>query len=824
MRLIETILQDLRYSFRTLAKSPGFTLVAVLTLALGIGANTAIFSMIDWLLLRPLPVKDPGQLAYLVTQPADNNYNNGFSYPNFEDIRDRTRSVFSHVAGVQIVQQDGIIVNGASTPIWTNYVTGDFFNLLGIRPGLGRFILPSEGKIAGADPVLVISDAYWRSRFGGDPAIIGRKVEVNGRPVTIVAVAPRGFTGPIALLDTQGYLPLGMAAGNIEDQKNFLTDRATVSMFILARLKPGVTLAQAQPLLDVIAKQLAREYPRIDNWKSLRASALTSAPPHANPVNPIGPTAAIFLSFAALVLLLACVNLAGLLLVRAGIRAREMAVRSALGAARSRLLRQLLTDSLVLALAGCAGGILIGIAASKALSSFPVGAGIPVHLDFAFSWRVYAFAVAAALATGIAVGLIPAVRGSRANASDFLRESSRSASARTHRLRSALVVAEIGGSLTLLIVAGLFVRSLRMVQHTDLGFDPKAVLNLTMDPHAAGLDPHKGRRFFDDLLDRLRALPGVEAASVDGTSPMSDEQYGSAVAIDGAPAPKGERLPQAQYDAVSPGYFATMKIPLLRGRDFLRTDSETAPRVAIINDEMARRDWPAQDPIGRHFVLQEDPGHTVQVIGIAANSRTTSLSDPIGPVFYLPFAQRYIQPATVLVRVTGSDPASLAPAVRETVRSIEPAMPVFGVETMNAALHSLNGLGLYQMGAWLAGAMGVLGMLLAILGVYGVVSYSASERTHEIGIRMALGARPQNILKMMILRGFVIVGAGVTIGLLVAAGVSRSIANLLVGVAPLDPVTFVAAALLLGSIALLACYIPAVRATRVDPLISLRRD
>ncbi|HTS77485.1 MAG TPA: ABC transporter permease [Bryobacteraceae bacterium] len=824
MRFIETILQDLRYSLRTLLKSPGFTLVAVLTLSLGIGANTGIFSMIDWLLLRPLPVKDAGQLAYLVARPADDNYNNGFSYLNFLDIRDRTRSVFSHVAGVQIMQQDGLTVNGASTPIWTNYVTGDFFNLLGIRPALGRFILPSEGKTAGGDPVLVISYAYWQSRFSADPAIVGRNVEVNGRPVTIIGVAPKGFTGPIALLETQGYLPLGMAVGNIADQKNFLTDRGSVSMFILARLKPGVTLAQAQPLLDAIAKQLAREYPTTDNWKSLRASALTSAPPHANPVNPIHPTAALFLCFAALVLLLACVNLAGLLLVRAGIRGREMAVRSALGAARSRLMRQLLTDSLVLALAGCAGGVLIGIAASQALDSFPVGAGVPVHLDFAFSWRVYAYAVVAALGTGIAVGLIPALRGSRANAADFLRESSRSASARTHRLRSALVVAEIGGSLTLLIVAGLFVRSLRRVQHTDLGFDPRGVLNLTMDPHAAGLNPHQGRRFFDDLLDRLRALSGVEAASIDGTTPMSDEHYGSPIAIDGAPVRRGERLPQAQYDAVSPGYFATMKIPLLRGRDFLRSDNETAQRVAIINEEMARRDWPNQDPIGRHFVLQEDPAHAVQVIGIAGDSRTTSLSDPIGRMFYVPFAQRYIQPATVMVRVTGSDPAALAPVVLQIIRSIEPAMPVFGVETMNATLDGLNGLGLYRMGAWLAGAMGVLGLLLAILGVYGVVSYSASERTHEIGIRMALGARPQAILKMMILRGVVMVGAGVIIGILLAAGVSQSIASLLVGIAPLDPITFVGASLVLGSIALAACYIPARRATRVDPLVSLRHD
>ncbi len=824
VNFVETLIQDIRYSLRTLRKTPGFTAVAILTLSLGIGANTAIFSMIDWLLLRPLPVKDPGQLTYIVVQNKDGSWTNGFSFPNFDDIRARTGGVFSHVVGLQPFQMDGINVDGATSPIWTNYVTGDFFEMLGIRPALGRFILPSEGKVAGADPVLVLNYSYWQTRFGGDPGVVGRKVAVNGHPVTIIGVAPKGFRGALAILDTQGYLPFGMAVTNME-RKDSLSDRSTlVEMMILARLRPGASLAQARPALDFIGKQLAREYPKVNDWRTMRAAPLGAAPPSANPETPVKFIGLVFLSLAAMVLLLACVNVAALLLVRAGVRGRELAVRSALGASRTRLIRQLLTDSLLLSVFGCVGGMALGMAASKALNSIPLGSTIPVILEFGLNWRVLAYAAGAALATGLIVGMVPALRASRSNLGDMLQEGGRSLTSGRQRLRSTLVVAEVSGSLMLLIIAGLFVRSLQMAQHVDLGFDPGHVLNLSMDPHEAGFDKQKGERFFEDLLARVRRAPGVASASVAATVPMGTVSLGGSLAINGYQSRIPGALPAAGYNSVSPGYFGTMRIPLLRGRDFQVSDNDSAQRVAIINEAMAAEYWPDRDPIGSSFALRSDPTHQLQTIGIAKNSRNGTISESFAPFFYLPFAQAYTRPATLQIRTVAADPVVMAQGVLGIIRAVEPAMPVFDIQTMAQALQTPNGLLLYKLGAGLAGALGLLGLVLAIVGVYGVISFSARQRTHEIGVRMALGARGPVILRMILRQGLLITGLGLAIGLGLAAAVSQGMASILTGVTPRDPLTYICASLLLAVVALVACYVPARRATRVDPLISLRYE
>ncbi|HLJ44780.1 MAG TPA: ABC transporter permease [Bryobacteraceae bacterium] len=824
VNFVETLFQDVRYSLRTLRKTPGFTAIAILTLALGIGANTAIFSMVDWLLLRPLPVKDPGQLTYVVVQRTDGGWANGFSYPNFEDIRRETGSVFSHVVGLQPFQMDGLNVDGSTSTIWTSYVTGNFFEMLGIQPALGRFILPSEGRVAGADPVLVLSYSFWQTRFGGDPGVVGRKAAINGHPVTIIGVAPKGFRGVLAILDTQGYLPMGMSIANLE-KKDSLADRGTLmELMIIARLKQGVSLAQAQPALDVVAKQLAHEYPKVDEWRSMRASALGAAPPSASPESPVKFIGAVFLALAGMVLLLACVNVAALLLVRAGVRGREMAVRSALGAARGRLVRQLLTDSSLLALLGCAGGIVLGLAGSGALNAIPLGSTIPVVLEFGLNWRVFAYAMGAAAATGIIVGIVPALRASRLNLADVLQEGGRSFTAGRQRLRSILVVAEVSGSLTLLIVAGLFVRSLQMVQHVDLGFDPSHILNVTVDPHEAGYDTQRSARFFDELVTRVRQMPGVQSATVAATVPMGNVSLGGSLTINGYQSRIPGATPSAGYNAVSSGYFATMRLPLLRGRDFRDSDNESAQHVAVINEAMASQYWPDRDPIGSSFILREDPSHAMQIVGIAKNSRSGSIAESFAPYFYVPFAQKYTQPATLQLRVMSGDPLPMAKSVLGMVRAIEPAMPVYDVQTMNQALESLNGLLLYKLGAGLAGGLGLLGLVLAIVGVYGVVSFSANQRTHEIGIRMALGARRPVILGMIFRQGLVITGLGVVIGLVLAAALSQGLASMLTGVTPLDPLTYVSASMLLGLVALVACFIPARRATRVDPLISLRYE
>ena len=824
---LETLWQDLRYGARMLRKNPGFTVVAVLTLALGIGANTAIFSMVDWLMLRPLPVKDAGQLTYLVAQLKGGGYDNGFSYPNFEDIRKQSTSVFSYVAGVQPFQMDGLQADGKNLQIWTNYVTGDFFEMLGIRPALGRFILPSEGAVAGADPVLVLSYSYWQAHFDGNPNVVGKKVSINGHPVTIIGVAPKGFNGALAILDTQGYLPFGMAAANLVAKDDFLTNRSDeTGMILIARLKPGMTLADAQPALNVVAQRMAEQFPKIDNWKSMRAARLTAAPPGANAdpsQNPLLITAGLFLFLAGLVMLLACVNVANLLLIRGNARGREMAVRAALGAGRRRLMRQLLTESLLLALLGCAGGIVLGIAGSRLLSSINLGSAIPITLNFNFNWRVFAYAFGAALLTGIVVGFVPALRASRSNLNEVLHEGGRTSTGGRQRLRSTLVVAQVAGSLMLLIVAGLFVRSLQMVQHTDLGFDPSHILNISIDSHEAGYNTAKGEQFFHDLMGRVRALPGVQSASIAGSVPMGLYSYGSSLKIAGYEPAKGQQAPSAGYNSVTSEYFATMQIPLLQGRDFLDSDDAQSQHVAIVNEAMAKKYWPGLNPLGRQFVVDEDQKHPLEIVGVVKNSVTGSISDTIEPFFYQVFAQKFMTPATLQVRTIGASD-SMTHGILGIIRTAEPAMPVFDVQTMTKALDTLNGLMIYQLGAGLAASLGILGLLLAVVGVYGVVSYAASQRTHEIGIRIALGAQREQILKMIFRQGLLIVGLGLAIGILATLGISRLVSSLLVGVAGTDPLTYAAVAILLTSVALAACYIPARRAVRVDPMTALRYE
>ncbi|MGH9393310.1 MAG: ABC transporter permease, partial [Terriglobales bacterium] len=470
---LEHAAQDLRFGLRLLRKSPGFTVTAVLLLALGIGANAGIFSMVDWLLLRPLSVPDAGQLSYLVADNLNNGLANGFSYPNFNDIRQQSSAVFTQVAGVQPFQMDGIAAAGATSTFWANYVSGNFFALLGIQPALGRFFAAMPSQEAAAPPELVLSYAYWQSHFGGRASVIGSQVRVNSKPVTIVGVAPRGFSGVLAILDTQGYLPFAPdLAGELGASGDFFHERGNgAGMLIIGRRRPGVTLAQTQPVLQVIGQRLASQYPKDAPWRGLRAVQLTSAPPGAAAArggNPLLGVAALFLGLAGLVLLLACVNIANLLLARAGLRQRELALRAALGAGRGRLLRQMLTESLLLAFLGGAGGLAVAAGSCHALNLLPIGSDVPVLLNFAVSWRVFLYACAVALGTGIAVGIVPALQASRLSPQAVLAGARGAAPVRT-RMRAALVVAEIAGSLTLLIVAGLFVRSLGRAQHVDLG-------------------------------------------------------------------------------------------------------------------------------------------------------------------------------------------------------------------------------------------------------------------------------------------------------------------------------------------------------------------
>jgi len=818
---MRTLLQDLRYGLRVLAKNPGFTAVAVLTLALGIGANTAIFSVVNGVLLRPLPVKDPVQILVLALRQKNGPLLTYFSIADYRDLRNQTSEVFSGLFGY-LYGMDGLTANGKADRIMTNYVTGNFFAVLGIKPELGRLILPSEGEVPGADPVMVLSHAYWKEHLGGDPGIVGRKVLVDSHPVTIVGVAPEGFFGVSPVLRIQGYLPLGMApqGGYPAD---IISNRAVRNLAVLGRLRPRVSLGQAQASLGVVAQRLAREYPETESDLSLQAFPELQARPNPDPDNTMLFLSGLFLALAALVLVLACVNVANISLVRATVRETEMAIRAALGAARGRLIRQLLTESVLLALAGGLAGIVLGGWASSALGSLNVQTNLPLRLDFGFDWRVFTYALGAALLTGLLVGMAPAVHASR-NLGAVLHEGGRGMVGRRQRLRSALVVVQVGGSLMLLIVAGLFARSLVAAQRTDLGFDPGHVLNLSMDPNEIGYNEAQSRAFYKTLLDRVRALPGVESASTAVTVPMGYIFNGDTLTIDGYQTPAGQPAPFALYNTVSPDYFQTLRIAMVRGRAFTEADDHDTSYLAIVSQAMAARFWPNQDPVGRRFKMLGDPKHDLQVIGVAEDARYQGVTGPIDPFFYIPFAQHPTSNSLETLQVrTAGPPESGLPEVQRVIESLAPDLPVFDTRTMTQALNTLNGLLIFQLGAGLAAALGILGLVLAIVGVYGVVAYAVSQRTHEIGIRTALGAQQADILKMIFRQGFMIVGTGLIIGLAAAFAAARVVGNF-IAVSPTDPATYLSVSTALTLVALLASYIPARRATKVDPMEALRYE
>jgi predicted permease len=816
---LATFWQDLRYGARILRNNPGFTLVAALTFAIGIGANATIFSMVNGLLLRPLPVEKPEQLTYLLSK--HDHWSNGFSYPDFEDIRNQTGDAFSDVAMAELFHMDGLTYAGKTSTMWSNYVSTNFFTMLGIQPALGSFI-PPDSNLAGNEPVLVLGYSFWKTRLGADPNIVGQRASVNGRAVTIIGVAPEGFGGTFNLIDVQGYLPASFADIGPAEQRN-RQDRERPAGLLLARLKPGVTLAKAQPVLDVVANRLAMQYPKVHKRLILRSAALGSGLTNSTGENPLPVMSALFLTLAGLVLVLAAANLANLLLVRAMARNREMAVRSALGAARVRLIRQVLTETALLVLLGFLGGVIFGVGGSRAVSSIPLQTDFPFVLSFPFDWRVFCYALAVALLVAVICGLVPAWRASGANLNDVMRESARNLSPRRQRFRSVLVVSQVGGSLMLLIVAGLFVRSLSNVQHTDLGFDPNQVMNFTMDVRHAGFDEVQGREFYDQLLARAQSLPGVESASLAQSVAMGlYNNCGGGIKVPGYQERPGQPA-YANCNHVSPDYLKVLRLSIVRGRGILESDSATSPHVAVINQVMAERYWPGQDPIGRQFTLLQDPEQVQQVVGVINDARMTELTGPIAPFFLMPIAQNYASLQTLQVRTSGKSSAATK-SVLEMIHSLQPALPVGDVQSMNQVLDGLNGFLIYRLGAALAGALGVLGLTLATVGVYGVISYSAAQRTHEIGIRMALGALPGQAVKAIFRQGLIIVGCGMVLGVLAAAAIAKLVGSFLVGVSAIDPVTYIGVSLLLAGIALLASFIPARRASRVDPVIALRHD
>ena len=822
---MRTLFQDIRYGMRMLLKNPAMTTVAALTLALGIGANTTIFSAVNGLMLRPLPVANAERLVVFDgrAQGAANSFGQ-FPFPDFQDIRSQANG-FSDVLGYTL-SLAGMDHGGKVEPVIFSYVSSNFFQALGLKPAAGRLIYGAETEKRGTENVVVLGNDYWKKRFNADASIVGKQVKMNGHSVTVIGVAPEGFHGTYALVDMQAYLPFGMRTlwltGN---QDEYWNKRNDGDVKILGILKPGVSRQQAQVSANVVAQRLNQQFPETHKGNTYHLYPERLARPDPDPSNGMLIVGILFMVLAGMVLLLACSNVANIVLVRATARERELAVRTALGAARSRIVRQLLTESLLLAVMGALLGTLVGVWATRLISSIHIAvADIPIRFDFSFDWRVFSFGLAIALVTGLLVGLAPAWRAARSDFNTVLHEGSRGIlGSGKSKVRNVLVVAQVAVSLMLLVVAGLFVRSSQNAEHTYLGFDPHNVLNLTMETRTLGFDQPRAEQFFREMEDRVRVLPGVESASVAASVPMGYSNEASHVFPEGQTQASKEAAPSAFYNVVDPAYFPTMRIPLLRGRIFTDQDTAKTPRVAVVSEAMANKLWPGQDAVGKRFSDTAPSGPFLEVVGVIKQGKYTDPVDTTTMYYYQAIAQNFRSFVTLQLR-TAASPEALIPVVEQQIHSLAPGLPVTDVQTMEQSLSGINGFFLYHMGSRFTVVLGLLGLVLAVVGVYSVISYAASQKTHEIGVRMALGAGRGDILKMVLRQGFILVGTGLIAGLVLTFVAARGIVSLLVGVSPSDPVTLISVALLLAAVGLVASYIPARRAMNIEPLRALKYE
>ncbi len=728
----------------------------------------------------------------------------------------------------------GLSADGRADQILAAYVIGNYFTALRVKPALGRLIQPSEENQPGKTAVLVLGYSYWQKRFGGDPGVIGKQVRVNGKPAIIIGVVPRRVPGHLCrwleldmLYAAEQRRDASSRAGPCHERSRVLERCAS-----MARLKPGVSLPTRRQSMNVIAAREAKQYPSTDGKTSLCTVYREQL------ARPVAAWPTIMVLAIARFLLSPCragsccwraMNVANVLLARATVRQREMGLRAALGAGRGRLMRQMLTETVLLGLLGGALGTLIGEWANPGDVSKVVSSGLPIHLDYSFDWHVFVYSLAAALFTGILVGLWPAFRASRAGLNGILTEGGRSDTAgnRRHRLRRVLVIGQVAGSLTLLIVAGLFVRSLRHAETMYLGFDPGHLLNLRMNPHEIGYGEDRTKEFYRRLEERARSLPGVQSVSLACGVPMGSINVVNtgSVTIEGQPLRPDQQPPTVFYNNVDSGYFDTMKVALLRGRAFTDLDNENAPPVAIVNQIMADRFWPHEDPIGKRFSLKtttESP-KILQVVAVAANGKYLFIAEDPTPFFYVPLAQNYFPMRALQVRSSVPPETLLAPLQAE-VHKLAPDLPIIEAQTMDQTIRGRNGLLIFRIGAKLASEIGVIALMLAIVGLYGIVSFTATQRTREIGIRMALGGSAGGVLRLILRQGVRMVVIGLAVGLLAALGITRLMTRLLIGISPSDPLTYAAVALLLSAVALLACWLPARRATRVDPSVALRYE
>jgi putative ABC transport system permease protein len=822
---MERLFQDLRYAWRLLWKQPGFTAVAAASLALGIGANTTIFSLVDALLLRPLPVTAPATLVSIFTTDRKNPGFAPSSHLNWKDLREQCGS-FSQVLGYDFVGMSvafGGSSGGKPSVLGGQMVSGNYFDVLGVPAAVGRTFTAEDDREGAGQPVAVLSDHLWRERLGGDRAAIGRTISIDNHPFTVIGVAPREFTGTDIGLRPELWVPMAMNRMLRPDPaSNWYGTRRGLFLFAIGRLKPGARLAQAQAEATTLSRRLEHDFPNEDKGRSFKLVPLTQAAINPGFRQGVVAASALLLTVVGLVLLIACANVANLLLARASVRRKEIAVRLSLGAARSRLVRQLLTESLLLALLGGACGLLLAAWADRALVSVLPSLRLPVSiaLELKVDPRVLAFNLILSFATGLLFGLVPALQASRPELVSALKSQAAPAGTGGRRLagRNLLVAAQVALSLVALIAAGLFLRSLGEQQRADPGFSADRLVRLQFDLGLRGYDEARGEGFVRELAELAAAVPGVAAATVAQAGPFQGS-IARSVFLDGQERTDNNGI-LIQINAVGPRYFETIGVPIVRGRAFTAADRTGAPAVAVVNEFMADKFWPNQSPLGQRFRFYGDTAST-EVVGVAKQVKYNSIGEDPQPYIYLPLEQRYAGSLTLVARAA-IEPGPVLLAVERQVRALDKDLPLTGVATLRQVLH--DGLFAPRMGALLLGIFGALALVLATVGIYGVMSFSVAQRAREIGVRMSLGALPRSVLALVLYQGMTIVALGLGLGLATAFAVSRLTANLLFGISPTDPLAFVATTLLLAAVALAATVIPAQRATAVDPVVVLRQE
>jgi predicted permease len=807
---------DLKHGWRTLSRQLAITTISVLTLAVGIGSSTVVYSWMQATLFHPLSgVPSGNELAVVETIMPSGEYHTS-SYPDLRDYRAQNH-VFSDMIGFEIVHSE---FRGTSDTqaqrAWGQIVTANFFDVLGVSAERGRTFTTGENTGVGEHPVIILSDGLWRRRFAADPAIIGKTIDLDQHPFTVIGIAPRGFNGTFVGLAMDYWVPM-MAQPQVLPGED-LEERHPTFVHMMGRLKPGATISQAQAEFSTIAEQLARAYPDSNKDVGVWVAPLWKA--HYGGQQFLLPVLTVLMAVVLVVLLIGCVNVANLLLARANSRTKEIAVRAALGASRARLMSQLLAESLLLALIGGSAGLLAAGWGVSLLTYFLPPAHLPFHLDLGIDARVVSFALLLSLAAAFIFGFVPALEATKPQRFSALREVGRTTTASSHRsrLRSILVVSEVGLAVVMMISAALLARSLRNLSAANPGYDAENLHLYWIDLRSNGYNGAASQEFFDRLIERVRALPGVQSAASERWVPLWFEGRGwQPVTVEGY-IPKANEFMGADYNVVGANYFATLKIPLVSGRDFTESDRSAAPRVVVVNQTMANRFWPDRDPLGRRINVA---GEWRTVVGVARDIKYHSMQETPEPFLYLPGLQVGGTDDNILIRSTLSQ-GTLLRTLGEQVRALDPNVPILENDEVSALVHV--SLFANRIAASLAGILAAVGLLLAALGIYGVISHGVARRTQEIGIRLALGAQRPEILGLIISQGMRPVFFGVVLGIAAGFGAGRLLESQLYGVPPADPITFISVSAVLAAIALLACLLPARRATKVDPIVALRYE